>query len=254
MPAVSRSQQRFFGMIRAAQKGKKGLPASVQRAAKSISPEAAHDFAVTKHKNLPEKIAMADNSSPGKSAAVRFAEKLAYVQPAPATHSTSAVLPSKPRDNFQHPPQVGQSKLPTPVPPATADAKMVMRAAPSVPNPIVPPSQSGDPMPTQKVAAATLKIAPRYSAGAKKGKKVMPQPHARQTKMAFAEQLAGNLPGPPPSPLMDGMPEDENMNDPLTAQLQQRHHLLQMMGLNQHAQAATPAGPEPLANQQMAAM
>lgn len=180
MPAVSRSQQRFFGMVRAAQKGKKGMPASVQRAAKSISAGDAHDFAVTKHKGLPEKVA----------AHIAFAEKLAFVQPAPKVHSTTRTL--KP-SAIPHPPAIGQRKQ-MPVPPATADAKMVMRSAPSVPNPIVPPAQSGDPMPTQKVAEAGCgKMAPRYSASAKPGKKMMPLPHARRTKAAhieFAEGLA----------------------------------------------------------------
>lgn len=115
---------------------------------------------------------------------IKYAEKLAYVQPAPKTNNTARTLPMAPRNNFQHPPRIGQRKPGPITPPATADAKMVMRSAPSVPNPIVPPSQSSDPLPTQKVAA--IKLAPRYSAGAKKGKKVMPQPHARQTKTAAA--------------------------------------------------------------------
>ena len=56
MPAVSRAQQRFFGMVRAAQKGDLKSPSpQVQRAASSIKKKDAKDFASTKHKGLPEK-------------------------------------------------------------------------------------------------------------------------------------------------------------------------------------------------------
>ena len=56
MPAVSRAQQRFFGMVRAAQKGDLKSPSpQVQRTAASIKKKDAKDFASTKHKGLPEK-------------------------------------------------------------------------------------------------------------------------------------------------------------------------------------------------------
>ena len=57
MPAVSKKQQRFFGIVRAAQKGtlkgKKTL--KVQRAASSMKKKDVKKFASTKHKGLPEK-------------------------------------------------------------------------------------------------------------------------------------------------------------------------------------------------------
>ena len=57
MPAVSKKQQRFFGIVRAAQKGtlkgKKTL--AVQRAASSMKKKDVKKFASTKHKGLPEK-------------------------------------------------------------------------------------------------------------------------------------------------------------------------------------------------------
>ena len=57
MPSVSKKQQRFFGIVRAAQKGtlkgKKTL--EVQRAAASMKKKDVKDFASTKHKGLPEK-------------------------------------------------------------------------------------------------------------------------------------------------------------------------------------------------------
>ena len=56
MPAKSKAQQRFFGMVRAAQKGEMDNPSSeVLDAADSISVKDAKKFAKTKHKGLPEK-------------------------------------------------------------------------------------------------------------------------------------------------------------------------------------------------------
>lgn len=56
--AVSKKQQRFFGMAHALQKGKKIPNASkeLKDVAKGISKKAAHDYAATKHKGLPEKV------------------------------------------------------------------------------------------------------------------------------------------------------------------------------------------------------
>lgn len=56
MPAKSKSQQRFFGMIHAYKNGKlDDVPDSVREAAEHISDEDARDFAKTKHRGLPEK-------------------------------------------------------------------------------------------------------------------------------------------------------------------------------------------------------
>ncbi len=56
MPAVSIKQQRLFGMVHAAQKGKLKNPSpQVAEIAKTIDPADATDFAKTKHKGLPEK-------------------------------------------------------------------------------------------------------------------------------------------------------------------------------------------------------
>ena len=55
MPAVSQAQQRFMGMVHATQTGKLKNPSpAVARAAKSMKPGDAKDFASTKHKGLPE--------------------------------------------------------------------------------------------------------------------------------------------------------------------------------------------------------
>ena len=56
MPATSRAQQRFFGMVRAAQKGEMDSPSpEVAKAASSMKKTDVKDFASTKHKKLPEK-------------------------------------------------------------------------------------------------------------------------------------------------------------------------------------------------------
>ena len=53
--AVSKKQQRFMGMVHAAQKGEKPASKEVGKVAKTIKNKDAEDFAKTKHKGLPEK-------------------------------------------------------------------------------------------------------------------------------------------------------------------------------------------------------
>ena len=56
MPAVSKSQQRFMGMVYATKKGDMTNPSpEVAKAAASMKKSDAKDFASTKHKKLPEK-------------------------------------------------------------------------------------------------------------------------------------------------------------------------------------------------------
>ena len=56
MPAVSKAQQRFMGMVHAAQKGDMENPSpEVEKAADSMKKSDAKDFASTKHKGLPDK-------------------------------------------------------------------------------------------------------------------------------------------------------------------------------------------------------
>jgi len=53
--AVSKKQQKFMGMVHAAQKGEKPASKEVAKTAKSMGKKDAEDFASTKHKGLPEK-------------------------------------------------------------------------------------------------------------------------------------------------------------------------------------------------------
>jgi len=69
MPAASKAQQRFFGMVRATQKGEMKNPSSeILDVADDISVKDAKKFAKTKHKGLPEKKKMKEQFEIDKSA------------------------------------------------------------------------------------------------------------------------------------------------------------------------------------------
>ena len=69
MPAVSKAQQRFFWMVRAAQKGEMASPSSeVSKAASSMSRTDVKKFAKTKHKGLPNKVKVKEESDFPKDA------------------------------------------------------------------------------------------------------------------------------------------------------------------------------------------
>ena len=56
MPAKSKKQQRFMGMVRQCQKTGDCASEEVEKVAKSIKTKDAKKFAKTKHKDLPEKV------------------------------------------------------------------------------------------------------------------------------------------------------------------------------------------------------
>ena len=56
MPAVSKAQQRFFGMVHAAQKGEEPASPEVAKVAGDINKKDAKDFASTSHKGLPDHV------------------------------------------------------------------------------------------------------------------------------------------------------------------------------------------------------
>ena len=56
MPAQSKAQQRFMGMVHAVQKGDMEAPSKeVEKAADSMTKKDAKDYASTSHKGLPNK-------------------------------------------------------------------------------------------------------------------------------------------------------------------------------------------------------
>ena len=72
--SVSKSQQRFFGMVRQAQKKgeKEASSPEVARVAASIKKSDAKDFASTKHKGLPEKKVKKESFESGVMKARRY--------------------------------------------------------------------------------------------------------------------------------------------------------------------------------------
>ena len=73
MPAVSKAQQRFMGMVYAAKKGKMDNPSpEVKKAAASIKKKDAKDFAGTKHKGLPNKVESLDIEEESKKCKIGY--------------------------------------------------------------------------------------------------------------------------------------------------------------------------------------
>ena len=66
--AVSKKQQKFMGMVHAAQKGEKPASKEVAKVAKTMKKKDAEDFAATKHKGLPEKAPKKKDEATDKSA------------------------------------------------------------------------------------------------------------------------------------------------------------------------------------------
>ena len=70
--AKSKSQQRFMGMVRAAQKGEKAASPEIAKVATSMSKSDVKDFAKTKHKGLPEKKVKKESFESGVMKARRY--------------------------------------------------------------------------------------------------------------------------------------------------------------------------------------
>jgi hypothetical protein len=75
--AVSKKQQRFMGMVHAAQQGEKPASKKVANVAKSMKKGDAEDFASTKHKGLPEKKKPSKDESKGETPKKKKAEESA---------------------------------------------------------------------------------------------------------------------------------------------------------------------------------
>ena len=65
MPAVSKAQQKFFGIVRAIQKGEMApTTPETAKVAATMKKKDVKDFASTKHKKLPEKVVAKEESNP----------------------------------------------------------------------------------------------------------------------------------------------------------------------------------------------
>ena len=69
--SVSKAQQKFMGMVRAAQKGEGASSPEVAKVASSMKKSDVKDFASTKHKGLPEKKVKKESFEGGVSKARR---------------------------------------------------------------------------------------------------------------------------------------------------------------------------------------
>jgi hypothetical protein len=67
--AVSKKQQKFMGMVHAAQKGQRPASGAVAKVAKSMGKKDAKDFAATKHKGLPDKVKEESTDAPAEKKA-----------------------------------------------------------------------------------------------------------------------------------------------------------------------------------------
>ena len=77
--AVSKKQQRFFGMVRAAQKGEGASSPEVAKVASEIGKKDAKDFASTKHKGLPEKKKQQEEIQMTVDEAVRLPSEFGHI-------------------------------------------------------------------------------------------------------------------------------------------------------------------------------
>ncbi len=104
MPAVSKAQQRFMGMVHGLQKGTvkpSKVSDKVKKVAKDMEKKDAEDFASTKHKGLPKKVKEALLSeNPAVSAAAAMA--VIQMQNPDTGRKIKAITPLKNKDHKLH--------------------------------------------------------------------------------------------------------------------------------------------------------
>ena len=122
MPASSKQQQKFMGIVRAIQKG--DVPASkfskaAQKAAKSMKKGSVKKFAATKHDDLPKKVKemyesmlnenpaviataarMAIQNKQGKKVSVNTARQSSYASKDPSAHKKAKSIFQRIKDKF----------------------------------------------------------------------------------------------------------------------------------------------------------
>ena len=122
MPAASKQQQKFMGIVRAIQKG--DVPASkfskaAQKAAKSMTKGSVKKYAATKHDDLPKKVKemyesmlnenpaviataarMAIQNKQGKKVSVNTARQSSYASKDPSAHKKAKSIFQRIKDKF----------------------------------------------------------------------------------------------------------------------------------------------------------
>ena len=123
MPAASKQQQKFMGIVRAIQKG--DVPASkfskaAQKAAKSMDKKSVKKYAATKHDDLPKKVKemyesilnenpaviataarMAIQNKQGKKVSVNTARQSSYASKDPSAHKKAKSIFQRIKDKFK---------------------------------------------------------------------------------------------------------------------------------------------------------
>jgi len=92
MPAKSKAQQRFFGMVRAAQKGEGASSPEVAKVADEISDKDAKKFAKTKHKGLPEKKKVEEEKSTYEKLKKKIGSKEKHDKPATVDEGVMSIV------------------------------------------------------------------------------------------------------------------------------------------------------------------
>ena len=104
MPAKSKAQQRFMGMVHALQKGEikpSDVSDKVKKAADSMSDKDAEDFASTKHKGLPKKVKEALlRENPAAAAAAAMV--MIQMQNPDTGNKVKAITPLRNKDHKLH--------------------------------------------------------------------------------------------------------------------------------------------------------
>ena len=134
MPAASKQQQKFMGIVRAIQKG--DVPASkfskaAQKAAKSMSKGSVKKYAATKHDDLPKKIKemyesilnenpaaiaaaqrMVVQNKVGSKVSVNTARQSSYAKKDPSAHKKAKSMWQRIKDRFSKKEGVNEAKDP----------------------------------------------------------------------------------------------------------------------------------------------
>ena len=132
MPAASKQQQKFIGIVRAIQKG--DVPASkfskaAQKAAKSMDKKSVKKYAATKHDDLPKKVKemydsilnenpaaiaaaqrMVVQNKAGNKVSVNTARQSSYAQKDPSAHKKAKSLFQRLKDRFSKKENVNEAK------------------------------------------------------------------------------------------------------------------------------------------------
>ena len=132
MPAASKQQQKFMGIVRAIQKG--DVPASkfskaAQKAAKSMSKGSVKKYAATKHDDLPKKIKemyesilnenpaaiaaaqrMVVQNKVGSKVSVNTARQSSYAKKDPSAHKKAKSMWQRIKDRFSKKEGVNEAK------------------------------------------------------------------------------------------------------------------------------------------------